>query len=170
MIKDNGRSSISIGETDKFNGTFTPYYCSLLKKRRQEIGLSFADTGKLLGVGWNTVRNWELGKVKKCQGRHIMQLRKFMRNELDLKGLSRFRQFIADPNVRQLFEYMKPLLKNTSGCMEYANVLEQLGRDFISNVIEIIKFILKSLNIYCKSVINKRQGITPANDQIVPEY
>ncbi|MFR3499829.1 MAG: helix-turn-helix domain-containing protein, partial [Paraclostridium bifermentans] len=36
----------------------------LIKLRRQELGLTYEELGKLVGVGKSTVRKWETGMIE----------------------------------------------------------------------------------------------------------
>lgn len=48
----------------------------LIKLRRQELGLTYEELGKLIGVGKSTVRKWETGMIENMRRDNIVSLSK----------------------------------------------------------------------------------------------
>jgi transcriptional regulator with XRE-family HTH domain len=48
----------------------------LIKLRRQELGLTYEELGKLVGVGKSTVRKWETGMIENMRRDNIVSLSK----------------------------------------------------------------------------------------------
>lgn len=50
--------------------------CSIIKKRREELGLTYEELGKKVGVGKSTVRKWEIGAIENMRRDSIVALAK----------------------------------------------------------------------------------------------
>lgn len=50
--------------------------CNIIKKRREELGLTYEELGKKIGVGKSTVRKWEIGAIENMRRDSIVALAK----------------------------------------------------------------------------------------------
>lgn len=66
-----------------FDGKFTARLRELLRRRRQELGLSYASLSGYFNVNWSTLRKWELGPTSHCGVSMRPLLGKFLNGELD---------------------------------------------------------------------------------------
>lgn len=50
--------------------------CKIIRKRREELGLTYEELGRMVGVGKSTVRKWELGLIENMRRDSIVALAK----------------------------------------------------------------------------------------------
>ena len=136
----------------KFAGVFTHCFCELIKKRRQQFDLSYSDIGKILGVRWNTVRNWEIGKIKKCHASHVIQLRHFLHDGLALEMPSKSNFFLSSGIKRVKGKLVISITKQHNAKGEIPNCLTQLGDEFSVDTIELTADIVHTIMQYQQQI------------------
>lgn len=72
-----------MNEEEIFSGRISEEMSIAIRSKRESLHLSLNRLGKILGVSWLTVRNWENQKVKKCHLRVVQRLRRFLNGEYD---------------------------------------------------------------------------------------
>lgn len=50
--------------------------CNIIRKRREELGLTYEELGNMVGVGKSTVRKWEVGAIENMRRDSIIALAK----------------------------------------------------------------------------------------------
>ena len=67
----------------KFTGTFTEEIRRLIKKKREELGLTYLTIAQFFKINWSTFRKWENGETINCGLRHRPLIEAFINGDLD---------------------------------------------------------------------------------------
>lgn len=96
----------------------------IIKKRREELGLTYEEIGKIVGVSKSTVRKWETGMIENMRQDKIILLAKALKVTPGyLMGWEDNEQ--SESNIKTIA----------------AHAIDDLNEDQIKKVIEFAKFI-----------------------------
>ena len=83
--------------TDKtlpFTGEFTPEFQRLFKEKREQLGFTTTELGRLLGVSSSIISRWEKGKSLHCSKEYAPLVADFLAGKFDAKLLEMHRKSI----------------------------------------------------------------------------
>ncbi len=107
------RRSIS-GTPYTFDGTFTPEIRTMMRERRNSLGVSLQQLAEQIGVNISTLRKWEKGEVTTCQTVHINHIVEFLNGDYDRRLKS------ASIDARGFMHLWASLPEYVSGRLERA--------------------------------------------------
>ena len=73
--------------THQFTGEFTPQFQLFFKEKRQQLGFSTLELGRLLGVSSIVISRWENGKTLHCSKEYTPLIADFLAGKFDSKLL-----------------------------------------------------------------------------------
>lgn len=111
----------------------------LIRSRRQELGLTYEELGKLVGVGKSTVRKWETGIIENIRRDNIVSLSKALNipsyiligcEDIDRRKEIQFaKTYILTEEEENLIENLRQLnIKGKNNIINYANDLKEIPK------------------------------------------
>lgn len=124
----------------------------IIKIRREELGLTYEELGKLVGVGKSTVRKWETGMIENMRRDNIVALSKALNiSPSVIMGWDSNNQFIPspladkEPKLSHLSTQKVTLINNydklndlgKAKLLDYSNDLVEAPKYIQNNIVEL---------------------------------